>query len=1002
VNTFFEDKDGIVWIGTGDGTLNKLINHNNFIKFPLKNVSTTHNLLGIISGGSKNLYITGWGIGLYEFNTITNTFTDRMKYVKTKGNSPSKNIKGLSLDSKGNVWLATHNEFGLFVYDPQKDSFYNATSPGPFNKDLLSVPYPLKMQVDNKKRIWIASCTGLYMFDSIFHAYKSLSADSSTLSSDYTYTLFEDHNGQIWIGNSNGLDKMIEKDGKIKFERMGYKYPIPNNIKGILQDKKGYLWLSSNLELTQFHPESKKIKHFKINRDLPSQEFFERSCLMSSSGEMYFGGSSGFFRFIPDSISNYKSESKVYIIDFLLFNKPQSPNTPASPLKKSILETKVIELKYDQSVISFEYVAPNFDQFKSFNYAYKMEGFDKDWYYSGEKRSVTYTNLPQGEYIFKVTTVDGNEPLSENYTEIRIKIHPPFWRTNLAYSVYFAFILFLMYLFRWVILNREKLRNEIRLEKINIKNIRENELMKMRFFTNISHEFRTPLTLIKGPLEKLSDSSNKTSVEDRNYYLKLIHTNTDRLINMVNQLMDYRKLEAGSLVLEPSQGDIVEFCRNTWAAFSLMANQKHIQYTFQSQIESLNMDKIISNLLSNAFKFTADYGLISLSIAITKNEMILESFHPEILEITIKDNGIGISEMNLPHIFERFYSVSKTINGKTEGTGIGLALVKELTELHKGRITVQSTDGEGAEFIIHLPLISHDYQKQNGALHEQELRITFKTEIINSDIDKTIDGNKDAKRYKILIVEDDDELRIFIKKELQKEYDLLLAKNGDEGLRMAFFDIPDLILSDVMMPKMDGFELCKTIKEDERTSHIPIILLTARHSQEKQFEGFEAGADDYILKPFSLELLKIRIRNLITIRQEIIEKFKHGTSLNFNDERIENKDRILLQSFIDLILENINNENLNADFIANKMNISRSVVYIKIEALSGQTVNEFIRNIRLKKSIRFLGQDSLSISEIAYEVGFTSHSYFTRSFTKHFGISPKDYMAQNRNNNLEN
>jgi signal transduction histidine kinase/AraC-like DNA-binding protein/ActR/RegA family two-component response regulator/streptogramin lyase len=990
INTFYEDNTGVIWVCPDDGIMNKMVNSNEFLKYQLKADYNAPSILGLIPNGSHKFFVTGWGVGLYEFDRSTNSFKDLMKGVTINGKPLNIYIKGFGADSKGNLWLASHHSSGMIVYSPSENKFYNNDDPGPFNPDLMKVPYSVHMIQDRKNRIWIVAYTGLYMFDGKFHAFHNKSEDKNTLGSDYVYTLFEDKKGQLWVGNSGGLEKIIEINDSISFERMNTSYSLPNNVKGILQDDQGYLWLSSNTELTQFHPETKQIKHYKISKDLPSPEFFERSCLRTSDGEMYFGGICGFFRFHPDHISNDKENHKVYFTDFLLFNKSQTVNSPNSPLKKTILETKKIELAYNQSVIGFEYAALNFNPYKNIGYAYKMEGFDKDWYYADGKRSVTYTNLPPGKYTFNVKLVDGTDISKSAGSEIELIIHPPIWKTNLAYVLYVIVFFILLYLFRLAILYREKLQNELKLEKINIKTDRENNLMKLRFFTNISHEFRTPLTLIKAPLEVLLKPGNKLN-ETQIYHLNLIQRNTDRLLKMVNQLMDYRKLEAGSLILEPSHGDIVEFCKNSWSAFGLLAEEKQIKYTFYAHIKKQEMafdpdklDKILSNLLSNAFKFTEKYGKISVTIM-----KFVSDDHSQMIEISVKDSGIGISEKDLSHIFDRFYSVSPKKGGKIEGTGIGLTLVKELTELHKGTINVRSALGEGSEFIVRLPLIGHVLKEQNAEIKVIETNANHLHESYINEIDLKLDSNKKGCKPIILLVEDDDELREFIKNELKANYQIIIAKNGEEGLRKASLEIPNLILSDVMMPVMDGFELCKTLKADERTSHLPVILLTARQSHQLQLEGFDVGADDYIFKPFSVDLLKSRVHNLLNSRNKIIEKFKTGSSFNFDIENSKNRDSKFIQSIIDLVLENILDENINADFIANKLRISRSLVYLKIEAMTGQSVNEFVRNIRLKKSLRLLEQKNMTITEIAHAVGFSSQSYFTRSFTKQYGVSPK-------------
>jgi signal transduction histidine kinase/ligand-binding sensor domain-containing protein/DNA-binding response OmpR family regulator len=990
INTFYEDNSGVIWVCPDDGIMNKMVNRNEFIKYQLKAEYNSPSILGLLPNGEHKLFVTGWGVGLFEFDRVNNSFKDLMRGVEINGKPLNIYIKGVGADSKGNLWLASHHSNGIIVYSPSENKFYNDEVPGPFNPEIMKVPYSVNMIQDRKERIWIVAYTGLYMYDGEYHAFHSKSDDKNTLGSDYLYTLFEDKSGQLWVGNSNGLEKIIEHDDSIYFERMNANYPLPNNIKGILQDDRGNLWLSSNTELTQFHPETKLIKHYKINKELPSPEFFERSCFRASNGEMYFGGTCGFFRFHPDNITNEKDNFRIYFTDFMLFNKSMTVGSPNSPLKKSILETKEIELSYNQSVISFEYAALNFNPYKTIEYAYKMEGFDKDWYYAGQKQSVTYTNLPSGEYTFKVRLADGSEISKSVGSEIKLIIHPPIWRSGAAYVIYFVVFLILLYLFRLAVLYREKLENELKLEKISIKNDRETNLMKLRFFTNISHEFRTPLTLINAPLEKLLQPENKFN-ETQQYHLGLIQKNSERLLKMVNQLMDYRKLEAGSLVLEPSHGDIVGFCKNIWSAFGVLAEQKQIKYTFHSKFEKLEMsfdpdklDKILSNILSNAFKFTEKYGSISVNMM-----KFVSDDHSKMIEISVKDSGIGISEKDLNHIFDRFYSVSPKKGGKIEGTGIGLTLAKELTELHKGNITVRSALGEGAEFIVRLPIICHYPVLQVADNKEPDNKVKLIHESNINEIDLKLDHNNKGAKPIILLVEDDDELRDFIKNELKNDYQIILARNGEEGLRKASLEIPNLVLSDVMMPVMDGFELCKTLKADERTSHLPVILLTARQSHQQQLEGFDAGADDYVFKPFSVALLKSRVHNLLNNRSKIIEKFNSGKSLSFDNENADNRDTRFIQRIIGLVLENISEENINADYIANKLLVSRSLVYLKIEAMTGQSVNEFVRNIRLKKSLRLLEQKNMTITEIATAVGFSSQSYYTRSFKKQYGVSPK-------------
>jgi signal transduction histidine kinase/ligand-binding sensor domain-containing protein/DNA-binding response OmpR family regulator len=1004
IGAFSEDENGFIWIGTEDGGLNKFSpKSNNFERYSLNTNFIAPSILDIEPNTNQSLLITGLRIGLFDFDMKSGKFSNLIKPVELS-NPQIQHITDLSHDSNGNVWITTHGKEGIMVYQPKTGQFFDAKSPGPFAKALLSIPYAVSIKEDSKKRLWIITYLGLYMYDSVLHEYLSNNSDSTSLSSNYLYLLFEDSKKNIWVGSSKGLDRVIEKENGICFERHIEKYSLPANVKGILEDKEGNLWLSSNQGITKYNPITKISRDFRINNELYNQEISERVCFKSSDGEMYFGGTNGFVRFNPDSLKEINLPSNVAIVDFQIFNTSQKAGN-SSVLKKSIVSTKEIELNYKNSVFSFEFAALDFRKQGNVEYAYMLEGFDENWIFAGDKRFAIYTNLSSGEYIFRVKTTDGTTLSSGIGTSIRVIIHPPFWLTKLAYLIYFLLLIAILYLFRRTIINRERLKNELQLEKNEINNIQDANFMKLRFFTNISHEFRTPLTLIKAPIEKLINSGEKIGQEEQLYIFKLIQSNTNKLLRMVNQLLDYRKLEAGSLMLEPSEGDIVDFCRKTWSIFNLMAEQKSMKYIFQTSVDSQIMsfdtdkiDKIITNLLSNAFKYTPEGGQIILSVEkhLGVINSSVESTH--YIRICVADSGIGIPENEIDQIFDRFYTVSRKGFEKFEGTGIGLTLAKELTELHKGQIAVKSKERVGSEFEVKIPIIS-----QEKVMPKTETEIKQKTEpekvvFTGDDIDRIIDGKPlvgkhETGKRKILIVEDDDELRMFLRNELNGDFDIIQASNGMEGLDMTFLHNPDLVLSDIMMPFMDGVELCKKIKSDEQTSHIPVVLLSAMHAQEKQIEGFGQGADDYIFKPFNMAILNSRIHNILNTRLELGQRFKNNTSLKYENDSANDHDRKLIQSIIDIVLENITNEKINADFISKKILISRSVIYIKVEALTGQSVNEFIRNIRLKKSTSLLAQKDCNITEVAYAVGFNSQSYFTRCFTKRFGRSPKDYAT---------
>ncbi len=1004
VSCFLEDRKGNLWIGTGNGGLNKsLEREGEFKRFNIESSGVSPSILSIVQKKDDDnlIFITGWGLGLYSFDIRKELFSDLTYDSVLSQGERYLNMKGMGMDTEGKLWLASHLGDGIIVYDPQKEKFYDSDNPDPYLSDLLNIPFAVSVYQDSKQRLWILTYTGLFMYDTVFNSYYSFPGDNTSLSSDYIFDLFEDSKQRLWVGSTHGLDLIVEKNGKIEFERYSSSYSLPGNIKGILEDSKGNLWLSSNEGIVLFNPESKLLKHYITEEEIPTLEYFERARIKSANGYMYFGSTDGFVSFHPDSLLANEPDSKIYLTDFQIFNQSQKAGEDKSPLLRSIIETKEIELNYDQSVLGFEYVGLNINRNRPLEYAYTMEGYDKDWYFVGDKRFATYSNLSPGYYTFRVKIADGNQLTDSEGISLDIRIKPPIWKTKLAYIIYVLIGIILLILFRWAIINRAKLLNELKIEKLAIKNVRETNLMKLRFFTNISHEFRTPLTLIKAPLEKLMDSGIELQAPERNYYYGLIQNNTNKLLKLINQLMDYRKLESGSLFLVPSRNDLIHQCKISWMQFQELAKKKDIDYTFQSDTESLyisfdedKIDKIISNLLSNAFKFTHKGGKIDFLIKRTADQELQFKSNSESISLIIRDNGIGIKKEDLPHIFERFYIVSKKDKNSIEGTGIGLTLVKELTELHKGKITVHSSKGEGAEFIVKLPIIDLPEEELKDKATEEQKEPSSEPQL-NHAIDQRIDGTLKTKSKKILVVEDDDELREFIIKELSDNYTCIEARDGEEGFRKAFLKMPNLVISDIMMPLTDGFKLCKSIKSDERTSHLPVILLTARHSQEKQIEGLELGADDYIYKPFNIDIFKKRINNMLTSRENLFTRFREGTDLLFKNEYTNEKDNDLIQSIIDLVLKNISEEKINADFISERIHISRSLVYIKIEAITGQTVNEFIRNIRLKKATRLLQDKSLTITEIAYAVGFSSQSYFTRSFTHLFGVAPKEYIKQN-------
>lgn len=998
VGAFYSDKTGNIWIGTANGKLNKFEEATNrFESFTINHSAASASISGIEKGPNNTLYLCGWDLGLYSFNLQTKQFTNLLKQVPNLNynNKRLTNVKGFAIDANGWVWLATHSENGITIYNPHKNTVYNATNAATIDSNIFRIAYPASIFTDSKNRMWITSNAGLYMYDGNYHEFKTSKDNSNSIGSNYVYSVYEDSYGIIWVSTSMGLDKITFTNSAIKIDHLNeQKHLLPNNIKNIISDNNNFIWLSSNAGITRFDQKKHETKYYQINKNIPVLEFLEQSCTKSQSGHLYFGTTHGFLRFHPDSLKKESPSPQIYITDFRIFNQSQKTGQANSLLKKSILNTDTIVLNYKQSLISFEYAAININSHEKTEYAYKMEGIDQEWIFAGTNRITTYANLKHGTYTFKVRTSNGNKLSEGNQTQIQIIIKPPFYQTKLAYISYLLLFLGALYIFRRTTINREKLKTALKLEKINIQNVQENNLMKLRFFTNISHEFRTPLTLIKVPLEKLIKSGKQLTTDEQEYQYSLMLNSVSRLDKMVTQLMDYRKMEAGSLVLEPRFGDIVEFCQKVYNNFIPLANQRSVSYTFHSSFDSKwmafdadKLEKVLSNVLSNAFKNTPKAGRINITI--------LPATNSSFIQINIEDSGIGISSDNLPHIFDRFYMVNSKETTKVQGTGIGLALAKELIEMHQGSIKAHSTEQQGTTFSIELPTnISAETDNEdstpepNNKPSEESHEPNEENTSLTTKVDKP----------RLLLVDDDDKMLEFLRRELKETYEVTTATNGQEGLDLAIEHKPDIVVSDVMMPIVSGIEMCDKLKKNELTSHIPIVLLTARYSQEKKNEGLISGANAYILKPFNLEELLLTLSNLLANRKKLIEKFKTDTAILFEDEELESTDQKLMHNIINLVLSNISDNKINADFIAKQVFVSRTVLYLKIEALTGQTVNEFINSIRLKKAKQLLLTGDQNISEVSFAVGFTSQSYFSRTFTKQFGYSPSDYIRQNKTN----
>jgi signal transduction histidine kinase/DNA-binding response OmpR family regulator len=625
-----------------------------------------------------------------------------------------------------------------------------------------------------------------------------------------------------------------------------------------------------------------------------------------------------------------------------------------------------------------------------------MEGFDNDWVNSGSRRFVTYTNLNPGEYIFKVKSTNSDGIWNENAKELKVIITPPWWQTPWAIGLYA--LIFLLGV--WGIIKfqtyRTRLQHELKMQEFEAHHLREVENMKSRFFANLSHEFRTPLTLIKGPLEQLISGRIKENLKD---YYKMLLRNTEKLQNLIDQLLELSQLEAETIPLNKQNLELVSLLRSFTYSFMPLAEQKFITLSFNSTVDRINvmidrdkLEKIINNLLSNAFKFTQSGGKISVDLTIEKDNA------NELAIVSISDSGIGIPDEYQSKIFDRFFQMDDDSKGNQTGSGIGLALVKELATLHNWDISVQSIEGEGTVFTLKITLEKTiDFEKENVVTLDSEIKIA-KEEYIFDSIDGEIgeDGNSDKQftgEPVILFVEDSHDVRNYVYDLFKQDYKVLLAEKAEDGIELALKNTPSLILSDIMMPGMDGIEFCRRIKSDWQTSHIPVILLTAKATSNSKIEGLETGADDYVTKPFNFEELAARIKNLIEQRKHLREKF--SKEINIKAESISSNvvDKEFVQKIIDIIEKNLGNEKFDSQMLSEELFVSRSQLNRKLHAVTGQGPGEFIRIYKLKRAAQMIVENRLSITQIAYEVGFGSPAQFTRSFKKYFNCLPSDFTG---------
>ncbi|MGB3464521.1 MAG: response regulator, partial [Cyclobacteriaceae bacterium] len=720
------------------------------------------------------------------------------------------------------------------------------------------------------------------------------------------------------------------------------------------------------------------------------------ACLKTSDGQMLFGGINGFNVFDPDEIEYNEYQPPVYFTDFKLSNVSLDPQSQ-SPLTEDISLAKEINLAHDQNDFSIEFSLISFSQSRRNIFAYQLENYDEDWREVGNRRSAHYTHIPPGDYVFKVKATNSDGIWSEKTASVNIHIARAWYHSYIAYLLYALVLGTLLWLGIYLLLNRERLRAQYNLEHMELSKMQELDEMKSRFFANISHEFRSPLTLILGPLKGLM---NSTEDEEQKEQFGLMIRNARSLLGLINQLLELSKLERGKMKLEASERDIVEFLKPLVKSFTAMANKKYIRYKIDLPSHEVlvyfdndKLEKIVTNLLSNAFKYTPDFGTVELKL---KDES-------HCVSLQVSDSGIGVPDDEAEYIFNRYYRVNNKQAVRNEGTGIGLSLARELVQLHRGSIMLVKGQEHGATFKVWLPkgdahltpdqIVDHETNRSEDLMQEDILTGAV-------ELDETIERieNEVNNLPLILVVEDDKDISRYVRKILEEDYKVIEAGDGEQGIKAALNQIPDLIISDVMMPGIDGYGLCGVLKNDLKTSHIPIILLTAKASNESAIVGFEQGADYYVNKPFDPKVLLLRVKNILNTRDKIVKQLgSKSLHMEPKDIQMAKKDQDFLNRAVEIVELHISDSDFNVEDLGRELGLSRMQLYRKLKALIGKSANEFIRFIKLKRAAQLLDQGSMTISEITYKVGFNDLKYFRDCFKKQYGVNPSDYSGKNAN-----
>ncbi|MES2240022.1 MAG: two-component regulator propeller domain-containing protein [Bacteroidota bacterium] len=1002
VRCIFQRKNGNIWASTKGNQLiilNKNLNKIGCLSPSgklVENSTWNKTIYSITEDSNANIWIGTRGDGLYKLIPQKTAFTFNIEHFKTEKSNPyslsNDDIYSIYQDNLNQIWVGTLDGLNLVSSTSEKTKFIN------YKNDWKSYPKinfkKIRCINQSKNLIYVGTTDGLLVFNpnniikksNKVNYYETDANLSKSLSGNDIIDLCVTKKNEIFIATTDGgINKVIKKNAlgfPLSFKSFKKLNGLPSdNILSLQEDANGQIWIAADYNLTRFNPKKEVFEVFpEIKLITNGQNFSEATKFRLINNELLFGYANGILHFFPDQIKSNIYSPYLALTDFKIINQ-KDPENNQSLFDSSIDNSKELILSHNQNFFKIEFAALDYINSSNIKYAYKLEGFDENWNYVQNQNSIIYTNVPKGDYIFKVKSTNSQGIWVKNERQLPITVEPSIWDTTVSYIIYGILIVLILLLINYTLITIYRLRTNVVLEK------RMSD-MKQKFFIDISHEIRTPLTLITGPIEYLiNDNRTPESVKQQ---LSSVSQSSNRLLRLVNQILDFRKFQ--DVNLEVSEINISEFTKSIFNDFIETAKEQQINFSFNEEVgntkiwaDKNGLEKIMMNLLSNAFKYTPNGK--SIQVNITKDD--------KQVAIAIIDEGIGISQDKLNKLFTRFVSFNNKKSNPS--TGIGLSLVKELVEKHNGSVNLISEPDKGSTFSVYLKLGKEHFSED--VIFELEEN-NAETIDYNEITPKLLSKNKQEK-IKILVVEDDDKLRTFITTILENDYEVLEAENGKIGYQMIINENPDFIISDIMMPEMDGIELLKKIRTNIETSHVPIILLTAKATIESQLEGLTYGADDYITKPFSVAYLKARIENLLNQRkrlQEIFGSIEKDEFKEFNPKPhlISDQDEEIMLKVIQIIEENIDNNDFSVEDLGVSVGLNRTTFFYKIKSLTGYSPVEFIRDIRIKRAAQLITTNQLLIKEIAYMTGFSDIKYFNKSFKKKYGVTPMEYRKQNK------